>query len=281
MTINDLPNGGRNIRLYTYDPPGSTYYQAGVTHMYNTGHFDLCLTGGPCSVSDPQGFDDWASMSSYVQSRGEWGLVLVTRNDLPALCAIPTKGVGTLYQQQCGGTTVTGTPIKTPVQTQVGAGPGGSPTTGGVTDVSVTPAGATNPNPPGSVPPPGTPISQGGVPTGSTVGKTFQGLNALYRFILHDPSNPDGPWSTGANYPGCSQVNTALCDPRAFQTENAAIDYALSHGEIPYLVLTPNEVWGIISGASPINQERILSGTGMGLGTIALLAGAAYLLFRR
>jgi hypothetical protein len=278
MTINDLPNGGRNLRVYTYDPPGSQYYQAGVTHLYNTGHYDLCLTGGPCSVSDPQGFDDWATMSSYVQARGEWGLVLVTRNDLPGLCAMPAKGVGTLYQQQCGGTAVVGAP-KTGTST---VGAGGTPSQGGTTgDIIVTPTGTTNPNPTGYIPPPGTPVSQGGLPTGSTVGKTFQGLNAIYRFILHDPSNPDGPWSTGANYSGCSKVNTALCDPRAFPTEQSAIDYAVAHNEIPYLVLTGDEVWGIMNGSIPINQERILTGSSLNWGVVALVAGAAYLLFRR
>jgi hypothetical protein len=279
MTINDLPNGGRNLRLYTYDPPGTQYAQAGVTALYNTGHFDLCLTGGPCSASDPQGFNDWASMSSYVQARGEWGLVLVTRNDLNSLCAQPSKGVGTLYQQQCGGTAVVGRPATGPAPTPPPI-ISGSPSQGSPTgDIIVTPSGSANPK--GYIPSPGTPISQGGLPSGASVGKTFQGLNAVYRFILHDPSNPDGPWSTGANYPGCSQVNTALCDPRAFPTQDAAVSYAVSHGEIPYMVLTASEVWGIINGSIPINQERILTPTGLSTGTIALIAGVAYLLLRR
>jgi hypothetical protein len=81
----DLPRQGQNLRLYTYDPPGTQYYSPSG-YVYNTGHYDATLPGGPCSMTDAQGFQDSASMNAYAGARGEI-LVLVSRNDLSALCA--------------------------------------------------------------------------------------------------------------------------------------------------------------------------------------------------
>lgn len=278
MTLSDLPNGGRNLRVYTYDPAGTPFYKPDG-YLYNTGHYDLCLTGGPCSASDPQGFQDWATMAAYVQSRGEWGLVIVTRDDLNTLCAIPPKGVGTVYSKSCGGTATS----TTPGAVAQGALSTGSTVYGGTSGTTMTPVAASDGivYPPGSVPPPGTSIAAGGVPSSGIVGQVgFQGLNAVYRFILHDPSNPDGPWSTGANYPGCSKVNTSNCDPQAFQTESDAVAYAIAHNEIPYRVLTADEVWKIIDGTEPFDPKRVLK-QGLSLPMLALLGVGAYLVFFR
>jgi hypothetical protein len=89
VSVGDLPMGGKNLRLYTYDPPGTPYGPGSPTgglYAYNTGHYDVSLPGGPCAQSDPQGFQNWQSMSSYAGARGEM-LVLVSRDDLPALCS--------------------------------------------------------------------------------------------------------------------------------------------------------------------------------------------------
>jgi hypothetical protein len=92
VSVGDLPRGGNNLRLYTYDAPGSKYNptQPGTCGnsgwSYNTGHYDLSLPGGPCSQTDAQGFCNWQSLSNYAGGRGEM-LVLVNRDDLPALCS--------------------------------------------------------------------------------------------------------------------------------------------------------------------------------------------------
>lgn len=88
VSVGDLPKGGINLRLYTYDPVGSAFYKPpGQGYQYNTGHYDLSLPGGPCSQTDAQGFPDWQSMSTYAGGKGESSLVLVSRDDLPALCS--------------------------------------------------------------------------------------------------------------------------------------------------------------------------------------------------
>ena len=91
VAFSDLPNGGHNLRLYTYDPIGSQFgpknscgSEPTNTWVYNTGHYDISL-GTPCSQPDSQGFCDWNTMSQYAAGRGEM-LVLVSRADLTALC---------------------------------------------------------------------------------------------------------------------------------------------------------------------------------------------------
>jgi hypothetical protein len=275
MQYADLPNGGRNLRVYTYDPPGTTFYTPSG-FLYNTGHYDLCLTNGPCSVSDPKGFNDWNTMSSYVQTRGEWGLVLVTRPDLNALCAVPPKGPGTMYNASCGGASqILGSVAPVTGVTQQGSLIG---TTVSVSPVSSAVAAA--------IAPQLTPGTAGSVPSGPSVpagspGAT--GVTGLYRFILHDPTNPAGPWSTGANYPGCTQVNTMPCDAQAFQTEQDAVQYALDHGEVPYLVNSAGEVWAILGGSAAIDPRRIIGNQSGGLSTtmILLIALGAWFLSGR
>jgi hypothetical protein len=130
VAFTDLPNGGHNLRLYTYDPIGSQFGPKNScgsepvnTWVYNTGHYDISL-GTPCSQPDAQGFCDWNTMAQYAAGRGET-LVLVSRADLTALCG-----------------------YRAPVQPVSVATPG------------ATPSGLT----------PGRPVSQPTVPTGTTPG---------------------------------------------------------------------------------------------------------------
>jgi hypothetical protein len=273
MTIYDLPNGGKNLRVYTYDPPGTPFYTAGG-NLYNTGHFDLCLVNGPCSLSDPKGFNDWNAMSAYVQSRGEWGLALVTRADLNLLCAIPQKGPGTMYNASCGGASAISGSIPSAAITNTGS------TVQGNLTASVIPTSPTSSAVAAAISPQITPGTAGAVPSGPSIptgSGGASGVTGLYRFILHDPSNPAGAWSTGANYPGCSQVNSASCDAQAFNSQQDAIDYALSKGEIPYLVNSAGEVWGILAGTIAIDPHRVLGQPGFG--NIGMLVAAALALW--
>lgn len=282
MQFSDLPNQGHNLRLYTYDPIGSQFgpknscgSEPTNTWIYNTGHFDISL-GVPCSQPDPQGFCDSATMEQYANSRGESNVVMVTRADLSALCGYRAPVVS----------------APRPVQTIVAPAAGGVIQSGGVTGVTV--VGGSTPgvsapasNVPGYIPPPSTPIDVGGLPGGvGTIGNTTRGLSATYRFILYNPSSsdPHNPYSTGANYPGCSQVNSINCVGMNFPTEQSAIQYAESRGEIPYRVLSANEVWGIINGSIPIDPSRLLGQSaqgGIGLGTIGLLAAGLWFLSGR
>ena len=277
MQFSDLPNSGHNLRLYTYDPIGSQYgpkascgNEPTNTYVYNTGHFDIAL-GVPCSSPDPQGFCDWNAMSQYAAGRGE-SLVMVSRSDLTALCSYRAPAQSAK-----------------PVQTVVAPTQGGVITSGGVTGVSFTNSPVPPPitSPAGYIPSPGTPIDSGGVPGGvGTSGNAVpKGLTGLYRFILYNPSatDPSNPYSTGANYPGCSPANSANCAGRNFPSEQAAVDYAESHGEIPYRVLSANEVWGVMDGSIPIDPSRLLGSHSqpMGLGTLALIGAGLWFLSGR
>ncbi len=106
---------------------------------------------------------------------------------------------------------------------------------------------------------PGTSVAAGGIPTGTTIGQTGGApLGTLYRFILQSAPNT---FDTGANYSGCSQVNSAGCDPQQFSSLSDAIAYANAHGETPYIVNSANEVWGIINGTIAIDPSRVQSGS--------------------
>jgi hypothetical protein len=282
MQFSDLPNQGHNLRLYTYDPIGSANgpvktcgVEAINTYVYNTGHFDITL-GVPCSQPDPQGFCDWNTMSQYAAGRGE-ALVMVSRSDIGALCGYraPVQVVRGPVQTIVGATTGAGPTSGTFTTPGITYGPGGQPTPGGIPS-------------PAYIPPPGTPISDGGVPggvgtAGSAIGPTP--LSQLYRFILYNPSSsdPNNPYSTGANYGGCSQANTINCQGMNFPSEAAAVQYAEAHGEIPYRVLSAGEVWGVISGTIPIDPSRLLgqSSQGMSFVTLALIGAGLWFLSGR
>ena len=60
-----------------------------------------------------------------------------------------------------------------------------------------------------------------------------------------------------------------------FPTEQSAVAYAESRGEIPYRVLSASEVWGLMNGSISIDPSRLLgqsSQGGIGLGTLGLVA---------
>lgn len=279
MQFSDLPNGGHNLRLYTYDPIGSQFgpknscgSEATNTWIYNTGHYDISL-GTPCSQPDPQGFCDFNTMAGYAGSRGE-SLVMVSRSDLTVLCGYRAPAVQTT--------------IPRPVTQSIAPiGPGGTtPSSGGITSSGITNITVTTPPVvAGAIPPPGTPIDSGGLPGGvGTSGAAVNPvLSAIYRFILYDPSSdPNNPYATGASYPGCSQTNTVNCQAKSFPTQDAAVAYALAHGEIPYLVLNANEPWAIINGTEAIDPTRILGqSSGMSWLEIAAIAAGAWFLSGR
>lgn len=264
----DLPKGGVNLRLYVFDPPNSPNCQmpGWVNGCYNTGHYDASLPGGPCSASDPQGFDSWDKMSAYAGARGET-LVLVSRPDLAALCSYRPPAVQPITYQP---------PVATPYQ-------GGTTYSGAPAGVTIQPIGGQPGGPPawvpGYIPQPGTPVQSGGVPSGSSVGQTRPRLMSLYRFILYKP-DPTNPYATGANYPGCSQTNTSGCRPMGFPTLQDAIDYAEANNEIPYRVDSEAEAWALNAGDIDIDPRKILGKQAVShFGTSTLLLVALGLWF--
>lgn len=78
----------------------------------------------------------------------------------------------------------------------------------------------------------------------------------IYRLIL---AEPDGTFATGANYPGCSQTKTSLCDPQTFNSLQAAVNYALAGNEIPVLVTSESQAWNIVAGNATPSPAQILT----------------------
>src|SRR5262245_6548132 len=103
----------------------------------------------------------------------------------------------------------------------------------------------------------------------------------VYRLILRTPrpgiSYPEGvSYDTGATYAGCAQNNTAPCDPQQFNTEQDAINYANSRGEIPVRVSSVEQTWEILEGRQPITDNMVID-SGFSLSSITgspLLIGA-------
>lgn len=195
---------------------------------------------------------------------------------------------GTLSQAQataltrlgisCGGVSVA-------VTAPVSGGPTNYGTTqqGGLT--TFTPAAGTssttNSTVAAAISPSLTPGSPGSVPTGNPTQPNIQvNLGAIYRFIF--ATNPH-QFDTGANYPGCSQVNTAMCDPQQFPTLAAAIAYANSRDEIPYIASSVAEVWGIINGTIPLDPKKVYGSGSGGNNTLLLIAAgiAAFFILRK
>jgi hypothetical protein len=156
LAFSDLPNGGHNLRLYTYDPVGSQYGPpAGGTcpgqgNIYNTGHYDISL-GTPCSNPDPRGFCDWPSMSNYAAAHGET-LVLVSRSDLSILCGYRAP-VSTVQPSSAPASTFTqpsGLPASTVPRPVTAPGPTSQGTMPvGITTTSTTTTTATGGGTPG------------------------------------------------------------------------------------------------------------------------------------
>jgi hypothetical protein len=134
------------------------------------------------------------------------------------------------------------------------------------------------------------PSIPGALPDGSTVGASYNSGNCLqgnYRFIL----STGGGFATGASLPGCSETNSANCDPQFFSTLLDAIHYAISRGETPYKVDSSSEPWQLISCAIPMDPNKIYDENGSlhgsfygGLGSwtpILIIGAVAYTLLRR
>jgi hypothetical protein len=181
----DLPNGGHNLRLYTYDPIGSQFgpknscgSEPTNTWVYNTGHYDISL-GTPCSQPDAQGFCDWTTMSAYAAQHGET-LVLVTRAELSALCGYRAPAGTTMPQPSSTYTQPSGIPtgaapkpITRPQPTSSGPGAITVQLPGSTTTTTTTASG-------GGVGPDG-----GGISPGSTVvGGAVEGGPPLWVIVL-------------------------------------------------------------------------------------------------
>jgi hypothetical protein len=127
------------------------------------------------------------------------------------------------------------------------------------------------------------PSIPGALPPGNVVGASYNNnvvcMTGTYRFILAT----DGGYATGSNRAGCSQTNSANCDPQFFTDLQTAIDYANSNGEVPYSVDTSQEPWDLIACKIAIDPAKIYDPRGVlhGSGTqwILIAAGAAALYF--
>lgn len=184
-------------------------------------------------------------------------------------------------------------PGNAPVPAGTGAVPAGTlPNfySGGTTPVNPSPGGGTGPTNILNVNnPPTTNVAllpnSGQMPKG-TGNVSNVPAGEVFRFILA----MGGGYATGASLPGCSQTNSAMCDPKFFNTLQDAINYALSMGEIPYQVLSTQEPWDIMNGVSGIDPHRIYNpdgsfqtggSGGMSTSTLAIIAIAGYFLLRK
>lgn len=129
-----------------------------------------------------------------------------------------------------------------------------------------------------------TPGNPGSIPTGQVTGQTvFNAGGTVYRLIFFDAAH--GVYQTGANNPGCSQVNTSPCDPQQFATLQDAVSYAVQYGQVPYLAKSVAEVWGIVAGTIQPNPAQIIQvavdGSPVMSGGISplMLAGAGVLVY--
>lgn len=159
-------------------------------------------------------------------------------------------------------------PIAVPTATGVTTSPGGSPGgyagSPGGTEITI----ATAPSIPGAL------------PNGSTVGASYNQkcMQGSYRFILAT----GGGFATGANRSGCSQLNSANCDPQFFPDLQSAINYALSNGETPYKVDSAAEPWQLINCTISPDPSKVYGASGSlggGISWELLLAGALALYF--
>jgi hypothetical protein len=139
--------------------------------------------------------------------------------------------------------------------------PGGGP--GGQTQITINTA----------------PSIPGALPDGSTVGASYNQkcMQGSFRFILAT----GGGFATGANRSGCSQTNSANCDPQFFPDLQSAIGYAIQNGEVPYKVDSAAEPWQLINCTIPPDPSKVYNENGTLPGGVPwlLLAGAAALYF--
>lgn len=96
------------------------------------------------------------------------------------------------------------------------------------------------------------------LPSGPASSVGGQMLTQTYRFILA----VNGGFATGANLQGCSQTNSAMCDPQFFNTLQDAINYAYANGQIPYKVDSSNDPWALMAGTMQIDPARVYNQDG-------------------
>lgn len=105
-----------------------------------------------------------------------------------------------------------------------------------------------------------------------------------YRLILRNtPGTADynpaaSNFNTGANYPTCTRGTPDGCDPKDFDTIDAAVAYAAAHGETPVTVQTADEAWLIVSGKA-VDPSQVLPLPTSTI-TYALYAVGAYLAYK-
>lgn len=152
--------------------------------------------------------------------------------------------------------------------------PAGTTQQGGLTPFSTQPTSSTSSTVAAAISTSLTPGAPGSIPSGGGQTNTQPNLSYIYRFILNSAPNR---YDTGANYPGCSQVNTAMCDPQQFTTLQQAVNYAQFRNETPYIVQSAAEVWGLIAGTIPINPSQVYgASSGIPWGLIAVAAVALF-----
>lgn len=239
-------------RLYLY---GS--HDGGKSYVYDTGLYNSDAPAGQgCLNPDPQQLPSLQSVIQYANAHGEQLREVHSVEEVNAICS------GGVASPKVASPVFLPTPLDT-----------GTTQYGSTTPLQLTPAERSTVA--AAISPQLTPGT--GAPTGSSVGQTGNPqVNTLYRFILEGPGGVD----TGANYSGCSSVNSMMCDPRQFATLADAIAYSKARREIPYRVLSSNEPWGIIDGSINIDPLRILGGTGgtvFGIPIIPLAVGLGLL----
>jgi hypothetical protein len=125
--------------------------------------------------------------------------------------------------------------------------------------------------------------AQSSAPSQSPAG-TPAAPRPVYRMIL---DSGGGRVDTGATYPGCSAANPSACGPVQFASILDAVTYAYAHNEIPYMVASADEAFGIAEGRilpTPANIIPPPSGPAPGVAgadmSTLILAGLALLAVR-
>lgn len=219
-----------------------------------------CCPDNPAAC-DPRQFNSFDDAANYARSKGEkpvrvWSVDQTWKmmQSLNVDCgSAPKQTVATVPTTPISPTVVQSYPGETPVYSQTPTSPDIMP--------SLTPTPSTTPSlSPGAVAP---------APSGT-----------IYRLILRSERNGKITFDTGATYPACSQSNPEGCQPMQFESEKAAVEYALAHGETPVRVSSEAEAWDIAEGRKPIVANQIISTAGLetGINTFLLIGGLLALL---
>jgi hypothetical protein len=186
-------------------------------------------------------------MADYVQAQGENGLVMVSRDDLTALCNPDPAYVTEMCHQDVASVPVTRDNVAATVVNQSSALQQ-------------------------------SPKANAGVMGGGTL--------TTYRFIAPS-TGPYGGFDTGANHANCSPSNVAACDPQHFATLLDAYNYARTHNEVPIMVTGSDQAFAIIAGQASVTPDMLLTaqqaqqgGQGLSMTEMLLIGGAALLLLK-